>query len=243
MRRKDGAKKFCYLGLMFFSSPLHAALAVSKELEKSAPTLIDFQKVFFSSPFIYSLLTLMSVASLSVWIYSLVTMRKKEIIPDAFCQELKSLLRERQYDAAKQLCERSHNLFSSLIRVGITTKGFGASVMIDSMRSEGKRIATPLWQRLAFLNDVAIIAPMIGLLGTVIGMFYAFYDVNRSVESINTLFDGLGVAVGTTVAGLIVAILAMIFSTSLKYRLIKTLSRVENESLALSALLQPSSEQ
>ena len=76
-----------------------------------------------------------------------------------------------------------------------------------------------------------------GLLGTVIGMFYAFYDVNRSAESINTLFDGLGVAVGTTVAGLVVAIFAMIFSTTLKYRLIKALSKVENESLSMSALM------
>ncbi len=78
---------------------------------------------------------------------------------------------------------------------------------------------------------------MLGLLGTVIGMFYAFYDVNRSAESINALFDGLGIAVGTTVAGLVVAILCMLFSTTLKYRLIKTLSHVENEALHLSTLI------
>jgi biopolymer transport protein ExbB len=83
-----------------------------------------------------------------------------------------------------------------------------------------------------------MVAPMLGLLGTVIGMFYAFYDVNRSIESINSLFDGLGIAVGTTVVGLIVAILAMIFATTLKYRLVKTLSHVENEALTLSALIQ-----
>jgi biopolymer transport protein ExbB len=134
-------------------------------------------------------------------------------------------------------CKKKPSLLASLVHVGIQTRNFGPQVMVDTMKAEGKRISTPLWQRLSLLNDIAIISPMIGLLGTVIGMFYAFYDVNRTAESINTLFDGLGVAVGTTVFGLVVAILAMLFSTSLKYRLIKTMSRLENESLNLSTLI------
>jgi biopolymer transport protein ExbB len=109
--------------------------------------------------------------------------------------------------------------------------------MIDAMKSEGKRTSASLWQRLSLLNDVVLIAPMLGLLGTVIGMFYAFYDVNRSIESINALFDGLGIAVGTTVVGLIVAILAMVFYTTLKYQLVRTISRVENEALVLFPLI------
>ena len=64
--------------------------------------------------------------------------------------------------------------------------------MIEAMKSEGKRASVHFWQRIGLLNDIAIIAPMIGLLGTVLGMFYAFYDINRSIESISTLFDGLG---------------------------------------------------
>jgi biopolymer transport protein ExbB len=120
----------------------------------------------------------------------------------------------------------------------LTTRNLGPQVMIDAMKSEGKRASTAFWQRLSLLNDIVIIAPMLGLLGTVIGMFYAFYDVNRSIESINALFDGLGIAVGTTVVGLVVAILAMIFHTTLKYRVVKTLSLVENEALNLSALIR-----
>lgn len=222
-----------YLSLFCIASPLMAG----EEAISLSANVIDFKKVYMSSPFIYSLLSFMSVASLAVWIYSLATIRHGDIIPSEFKKELKILLEGKQYVEAKALCEKHDHLFASLIHVGLTTKSLGAQVMIDSMKSEGKRIATPLWQRLSFLNDIAIISPMVGLLGTVIGMFYAFYDVNRSAESINTLFDGLGVAVGTTVAGLVVAIFAMIFSTTLKYRLIKALSKVENESLSMSALM------
>ncbi len=218
--------------IFFFTAPIFG-----DTITESTQTLIDFKKVFFSSPLIYSMLSLMSISSLAIWIYSLITIRNKEIIPQTFCLEIKSLLSAKDYSTAKQLCQKNKNLFASLMNVGLTTKDLGANIMIDAMKSEGKRMATPLWQRLSFLNDIAIISPMVGLLGTVIGMFYAFYDINRSVESINTLFDGLGIAVGTTVAGLIVAILAMIFSTTLKYRLVKALSLVENESLVMSSLM------
>jgi len=121
---------------------------------------------------------------------------------------------------------------------GLTSRKLGTQLMLDAMKSEGKRSSTPFWQRLSLLNDIVIIAPMLGLLGTVIGMFYAFYDVNRSVESINSLFDGLGIAVGTTVMGLIVAILSMVFYTTLKYRIIRILSLVENEAITLSTLIR-----
>ena len=68
-------------------------------------------------------------------------------------------------------------------------------------------------------------------------MFYAFYNLNRSLEGISILFDGLGISVGTTLAGLVVAILAMVLCTLLKYRLTKSLTAVENEALSHAARL------
>lgn len=215
---------------MFFSSfQLIAAL--------KPESLIDFQKVFASSPLIYSFLTFMSVLSLAIWIYSLITIRKSEIAPDTQIQEMTDALEKSNYSLAKELCSKKKTLMSALMAVGLNTRNMGPQVMVDSMKSEGKRLSTPLWQRLALLNDIAIVSPMLGLLGTVIGMFYAFYDVNRSIESMNTFFDGLGIAVGTTVMGLVVSILSMLFSTTLKYRLIKTLSYLENKTLTMGSLM------
>lgn len=201
------------------------------------PQLIEFQKVFSSSPLIYSILILMSVFSMTLWLYTLATFRTKEIMPVSFVEELRKHLENKEWDRAQNCCSKYPNLLASIVTAGLATRDLGAQVMIDAMKTEGKRVATPFWQRLSLLNDMAIVAPMLGLLGTVIGMFYAFYDVNRSMESINALFDGLGIAVGTTVVGLIVAIVCMVFSTTLKYRFIKTLSHVENQALNLSALI------
>lgn len=203
-----------------------------------ASHLIDLKKIFFSAPLIYGLLFLMSVAALTIWIYSLTTFRAKDFMPTSFTSELRGLLQTEQYENALSLCSSKNNLLSQIIGAGLTTRKFGPQVMMEAMKSEGKRASTAFWQRLSLLNDIVIIAPMLGLLGTVIGMFYAFYDVNRSVESINALFDGLGIAVGTTVFGLIVAILSMIFYTTLKYRVVRALSLVENEAVSLSSLIE-----
>lgn len=200
--------------------------------------LIDLKTIFFTSPFVYTILATLSIASMCIWLYSLLTFRQKDIMPESFRKELGNLLKQEQYEKAQELCATRGNLLSNLMKTGLVTRSLGASIMIDAMKSEGKRAATAFWQRLSLLNDIAVVAPMLGLLGTVIGMFYAFYDVNRSIESINALFDGLGIAVGTTVVGLIVSILSMIFHTTLKYRIVKSLSMVENEAFTLSALIR-----
>jgi biopolymer transport protein ExbB len=221
-----------YLALTLLALPLAAWPDTT-----TATSIIEIKKIFISSPFIYGLLSLMSIGSMAIWLYTLATFRTKDIMPGQYLSNLRDLLESQEWNQAKEVCTKYPSLLSSIVKAGLITRELGPSVMIDAMKAEGKRASTPFWQRLSLLNDIAIVAPMLGLLGTVIGMFYAFYDVNRSVESINALFDGLGIAVGTTVAGLIVAILSMIFSTTLKYRLVKTLSHVENEAVALSALI------
>lgn len=109
--------------------------------------------------------------------------------------------------------------------------------MLETMRAEGKRCTLPFWQRLGLLNDIAIIAPMLGLLGTVLGMFYAFYDMDRSMTSLSHLFDGLGVSVGTTLAGLCVAIISLALHAIAKYRLVSALCRVEAQAETLTQYL------
>jgi biopolymer transport protein ExbB len=227
-----------------FLTPLFATQAPPPpKIEQAASTTpklrtFDLKKVFSSSPIIYSLLLLMSTSAVSLWLYTQATFRPKELMPQNFIDELRLHLENEKFDEARTLCRANPNLLASIVDVGLSTRKLGPQVMIDSMKAEGKRVAARYWQRLAVLNDIAIIAPMLGLLGTVIGMFYAFYDVNRSIESINAVFDGLGISVGTTVIGLVVAILSMILATTLKYRLLKNFSLVENEALALSVRIE-----
>ncbi len=198
---------------------------------------VDLKQAFSGSPIIYSLLFAMSVVSVGIWLYSILSLRSSARIPSVFVKNLQSKLTSNNFEEALSLCEDRDTLFCKMIASGILSRRHGLPVMIESMKAEGKRISISFWQKIGLLNDIAIIAPMLGLLGTVLGMFYAFYNVNRSIESISTLFDGLGISVGTTVAGLIVAILALILHSTAKYRLVRSLAYVENEAQSIAALI------
>ncbi|MBS0616091.1 MAG: MotA/TolQ/ExbB proton channel family protein [Verrucomicrobia bacterium] len=200
--------------------------------------LIDFRQVFAGSPTIYSVLLFMSVASLGLGLYSLLSLRASQLMPREGSDELKKLLMAGEYEAAAAVCQKRNDLFSKMIGSGLSARQFGSNIIVDTMKSEGKRATSSFWQRLALLNDIAIIAPMLGLLGTVLGMFYAFYDLNRSVESITALFDGLGISVGTTVGGLVVAIIAMVLHSMTKYRLVRQLALVENEANSMTYMME-----
>lgn len=207
-------------------------------LEKSLHTIqINLRQVFSGSPIIYSILFLLSISSVCIWLYSMFTVRSVEFLPNALIKDLRAKLVSNQFDEALDICVKQKHFFCKMLASGILARKYGLNIMIDTMKAEGKRSTIPFWQRIGLLNEIAIIAPMLGLLGTVLGMFYAFYDLNRSIQSIGLLFDGLGVSVGTTVGGLIVAILAMILHSLAKYRLVRTLASIENEAQNFAALI------
>jgi biopolymer transport protein ExbB len=198
---------------------------------------IDLGQAFEGSPVIYSLLFAMSVIAVGIWLYSILSLRVTARVSPQMLKNLENRLNSNHFDEALTLCDEKNDLFSKMIASGIHSRRHGLPVMIEAMKAEGKRASIAFWQKIGLLNDIAIIAPMLGLLGTVLGMFYAFYDVNRSIESISTLFDGLGISVGTTVAGLVVAILALILHSTAKFRLVRALTLVENEAQSVATII------
>jgi biopolymer transport protein ExbB len=198
---------------------------------------VDLKQAFTGSPIIYSLLLAMSIFAVGIWLYAILSLNQSARVSDPLMKNLQNKLNSNQFEEALSLCQESNTLFCKMISSGIHSRRHGLPMMIETMKAEGKRSSIAFWQKIGLINDIAIIAPMLGLLGTVLGMFYAFYDVNRSIESISTLFDGLGISVGTTVAGLVVAILALILHSTAKYRLVRALALVENEAQSVATLI------
>lgn len=213
--------------------------AASLSANETAENYFDIVKVFQSCPIIYTLLILMSIAALTVWLYSMLTLRLSDMMPKEFLRQIREFFGEKRYDSALKVCLQENSFSAAIIAAGIATRQHGPQLMVEAMKSEARRAGNGLWQRISLLNEIAVVAPMLGLLGTVVGLFFAFYNSGRTAESIASIFDGLGVAVGTTVVGLIVSILAMILYTTLKFRVVSLLSTIENESLSLVSLVDP----
>lgn len=198
-----------------------------------SPVTLDLKAVFESCPIIYSILILLSIGATVIWLYSLFTIKMDTLMPKDFMHTLRAYLTEKQYDEALDYCRREGNFASQLIFSGLSSRNYGPQAVIEAIRTECRRLGGSMWQKISLLNDIAVIAPMLGLLGTVLGLFFAFYDITSATENISSIFDGLGIAIGTTVLGLIVAIMAIVFYTILKYRIASILASIENESIVL----------
>jgi len=209
----------------------------SSALGRAYAIQVDVKRAFIGSPIIYLALFGMSIFAVFIWFYSLLSLKKVSSVPSHLMGSLKSNLSSNQFDTALSLCNTQRALLCQMVAIGIQSRRAGLTAVAESMKAQGKLSSMRYWQKIGLLNDIAILAPMLGLLGTVLGMFYAFYDVNRSIESISSLFDGLGISVGTTVAGLIVAILALILHSTAKYRLIKSLAAIEAQAQGVACLI------
>lgn len=198
---------------------------------------IDLKQVFRGSPVIYSLLLILSMTSVFLWLYTLLRWRVLAGYTDPFRKRVRDLLSTHKWNEAFLLCRNKNDLLSRMVLASLASEGTSRKELEEVVSFEVKRASSATWQRIGILNDIAIIAPMLGLMGTVLGMFYAFYDINRSLDSITKLFDGLGISVATTVAGLCVALLSLLLHTFLKHRLIRRLSVIEQEAEVLIPLV------
>lgn len=99
----------------------------------------------------------------------------------------------------------------------------------ESMESEGERGAADLWQKISFMNNIGVIAPLLGLLGTVWGMIQAFSAIafdNSQVKGL-TMAYSVSQAMITTAAGLVLAIPALLVYYYLRGRVLRVISMVE----------------
>ena len=107
------------------------------------------------------------------------------------------------------------------------------------MESEGERGATALWQKISYLNNIGVIAPLLGLLGTVMGMIGAFGAIAYNDTENRSLVMAYYVAQAmiTTAAGLMLAIPAMLVYYYLRGRVVKIVAEVEAQATEFVELL------
>ena len=142
-------------------------------------------------------------------------------------------------EAAKILSQNNRSPVARLIEKGISRIGKPLDDINKAIENAGKLEIYKLEKNVAVLATIAGAAPMIGFLGTVIGMIVAIHEIANSGGQIDIkmLSDGLYTAMTTTVAGLIVGIIAYIAYNHLIVRTNKVVYQMEANSLEFLDLL------
>jgi len=155
---------------------------------------------------------LLSFAMLGLVIEHFTSINDDKLIPPDFVAALQTSIDEKKYQDAMQLCEASDNYISRVMQVGLSEIRYGYDAMVESMSAIGAEESIKLSQKIGYLSLIGTLAPMLGLLGTVTGMIWAFKEIaDAPVTNARQLAGGIYQALVTTVMGLIVGIPALFF--------------------------------
>ncbi len=150
-------------------------------------------------------------------------------IDKSFMDQIRDNVASGKIEAAKILCAQTNNPVSRLTEKGISRIGNALEDINKAIENAGRLEVYKLEKNVSILATVAGAAPMIGFLGTVIGMILAFHNLASSSGSadMGTLAEGIYTAMTTTVAGLVVGIIAYIGYNHLVVRTDKVIHQME----------------
>jgi len=156
-----------------------------------------------------------------------------------FMHQIKDLVSEGKLEAAVTLCKNNNTPTSRLIAKGISRIGKPLEDINTAIETAGKLEVYQLEKNVSVLATISGAAPMIGFLGTVIGMIVAIHEIANAGGQIDIkmLSDGLYTAMTTTVGGLIVGIIAYITYNHLVVRTDKVVYQMEAQSVEFLDLL------
>ena len=163
--------------------------------------------------FIMIVLAGFSIAAIASIIYNFITLKTSKLSPPDFADDIIQKLDKKKHKVAEELCKSHDNLISNIVLAGLKKKAKGAIFAREAAENRARKEIADLWQNISYLADIAIVSPMVGLLGTVLGMIQAFNVIafQAAVVKPILLAGGVSKAMVTTAGGLIVAIPAMIF--------------------------------
>jgi biopolymer transport protein ExbB len=157
------------------------------------------------------LLLILSIFALAVLIDRIWAYRGLRIDEDRLLERIRSALKRDKSDEALYVCESANNPLADVIKVGIKKRDLPIEDVAELVDGEMLRTKTILEKRLSILSTISFIAPLLGLLGTVLGIIRAFRDLAVSGSGgPSVVMMGVAEALVTTVMGILIAIPASI---------------------------------
>lgn len=175
-----------------------------------------------------------SLAALTIIFERMLTLRTKQVAPANLRQQVVDLIKSKRVTKEKVEVIRNHSPLGAVFAAGLENLPYGADTMREALEESGKQVVHRLGKYLNTLGTIASITPLIGLLGTVIGMIKVFTAITASgVGDPTVLSGGISEALITTAAGLSVGIPCLMFYRHFRGRINELSVLLEENALAL----------
>ena len=188
---------------------------------------------------IISILFVLLAVSLYIYFERFFAIKAASKVDKNFMNQIKDFISNGKLEAATTLCTKTNSPTARLIEKGISRIGKPLEDINKAIENAGKLEVYQLEKNVSVIATIAGAAPMIGFLGTVIGMIVAIHEIANAGGQIDIklLSDGLYTAMTTTVAGLIVGIIAYISYNHIVVKTDKVMYQMEAKTVEFLDLL------
>jgi len=207
--------------------------------EETKEVTIDYIQMAMAGGWIMIPLLLLSIISVYIFFERYFAIKKASKVDDTFMNRIKDYIHDGKIDSALALCQSQDSPIAHMIEKGITRIGRPLNDVNMAIENVGNLEISKMEKGLSVLATVAGGAPMIGFLGTVIGMIRAFFDMANAGNNIDVslLSSGIYTAMVTTVTGLIIGIIAYFAYNYLVTRVDKVVHNMQANALEFLDLL------
>ena len=219
--------------LTFFQEP------TPLQTEKTLSLVELIQNGGLGGQLIIGFLFLLLMVVTYIYFERLFAIRAAVKVTPNFMPQIRSFVMNGELEGAQQLCIQENIPVSRLIAKGLSRIGRPLEDINTAIENAGRLEVYQLEKNISVLATIAGAAPMLGFLGTVIGMILSIFEISNAGGNIDMqlLADGLYTAMTTTVAGLIVGILGYISFNHLVVKINKAVYQMESSSLEFLDLL------
>ncbi|MCP3668049.1 MAG: MotA/TolQ/ExbB proton channel family protein [Gammaproteobacteria bacterium] len=185
-----------------------------------------------------------SVVAMAIIIERLLILRKRRVVPENLVAQVWQMHRKGQLTNAHVTSIKDSSPLGRILAVGLVNRHHSRVIMKESIEDVGRQVVQELERHLNTLGTIAAITPLLGLLGTVIGMIKVFAAImTAGVGDPAVLAGGISEALITTAAGLSVAIPSLMFYRYFTGRVDGLVVMMEEESLKMVEVMQGEREQ
>lgn len=184
-------------------------------------------------------LLILSLVSIYIFIERWLALRKAATEDATFMKKIKDYIHDGEIESATLLCRKTDTPYARLIQKGISRIGRPMNDVLVAIENVGNIEIANLGKGFTWLATTAAGAPMIGFLGTVTGMVKAFFALSTAGNNANITVPAGGIyeALVTTVAGLVVGIIALFAYNYLTARVNHVMNQLENKTMEFMDLL------
>jgi len=217
-----------------------ADTAMADSLQAAQAQSTSFLEMLALGGWIMIPLLALSVMAVYLFVERLYKIRQAETDPELITDRVRQYVRSGDVQGAIAYCNSEDKPITRILKRGLERLGRPISEIQDAVQSAGKYEAFELEKRTDWLASISGVAPMLGFLGTVIGMIRAFQDIQNLQGNVNpsVLAGGIWEALLTTAAGLAVGIIALIFYNYLLNRIRRLINDMERSATDFIDLLQ-----